>query len=128
MQVRLPRPVWTPALAVLLLVGCGGPSGSNAPSGTPAPAPSAEVDAAAIVERALAARSANAPTEFAALLATASGACPDRDAQQRLGEVAAIAARWSSALLDGRPKAQKVTEDQLAAIDWDELVAPCGTT
>lgn len=77
------------------------------------------------MERALAARSANAPAEFAELLTAASRACPDPDAARRLGEVAAIAARWSSALLDGRPKAQKVTEEQLAAIEWDGLVDSC---
>lgn len=130
------------ACAGMLLAACGGSSGtspppatlpspdavgSSAPGGPATPAGSAEADAAAIVERALAARTANVPTEFAALLAAASEACPDPDAGRRLGEVAAIAARWSAALLDGRPKAQKVTEEQLAAIDWGGLVAPCAS-
>jgi hypothetical protein len=39
--------------------------------------------------------------------------------------VATIASRWASALEDSRPKAQARTEAQLAAVDWDALVAAC---
>jgi hypothetical protein len=39
--------------------------------------------------------------------------------------VAVIAPRWSSAVLEGRPKAQAVTESQLDTIDWDALVSAC---
>lgn len=128
------------ASAVLLLAGCGGSTGDSArlpdsaspnvsspgPAGDSAPParPSGE-DAVALVDQALAARDGNDPAEFAALLSAASLACPDPDAGRRLAEVAAIASRWSSALLDGRPKAQKVTEEQLAAVGWSELAAPC---
>ena len=128
-EVQTPGIAFAAACAALLLTGCGvssgggaslpdqpsrGPSTSSAPGGSANPSGSAAPDAATLVERALAARSANAPAEFAELLTAASRACPDPDAGRRLGEVAAIAARWSSALLDGRPKAQKVTEEQLA--------------
>jgi hypothetical protein len=39
--------------------------------------------------------------------------------------VAAIAARWSAAVQDGRPKAQAVAEAQLDTVEWDALVAAC---
>lgn len=96
----------------------GGPSGS-----AEAPRPRQE-DVAALVERALVARD-NDSEEFAELVAAAGKVCPDPGAARRLGDVAAIASRWSSALLDGRPKAQAVTEAQLAKVDWDALVAAC---
>jgi hypothetical protein len=67
----------------------------------------------------------SSPAEFAALVLAASRACPDPDAARRLGEVAATAARWSAAVQDGRPKAQAVTEAQLAKVDWDGLAAAC---
>jgi hypothetical protein len=95
------------------------------PSGSEGTPPSGGANAAGLVERALAARAANDSTEFAALLSAASRQCPDADAARRLGEVAAIAARWSAAVQDGRPKAQAVTEAQLAKVDWDALAASC---
>jgi hypothetical protein len=58
-------------------------------------------------------------------VSAAGKACPDPGAARRLGELSAIASRWSLALLDGRPKVQAVTEAQLAAVDWDALVAAC---
>jgi hypothetical protein len=128
------------ACAGLLLAGCGdaGEDGSvqqreptavpdtpdAGPEGVPAPTATGHEDAATLVERALAARS-DRPAEVAALISAASQACPDPDAARRLGEVSLIAARWSSALLEGRPKAQAVTEAQLATIDWDALVSAC---
>ncbi|HYO19489.1 MAG TPA: hypothetical protein VES02_12580 [Dermatophilaceae bacterium] len=58
-------------------------------------------------------------------MSAAGKVCPGPGAARRLGDVAAIASRWSSALLDGRPKVQAVTEAQLAKVDWDALVAAC---
>ena len=81
-------------------------------------------DVGTLVERALAARS-DRPAEFAALISAAGQACGDPDAARRLGQVAVIAPRWSSAVLEGRPKAQAVTESQLVTIDWDALVSAC---
>jgi hypothetical protein len=127
------------ACAALLLAGCGDAgepvdqrdrlvspdNPTTGPRGQSAASPSRQEDAAALVERALAARAANDQAEFAALVSAASQACPDPGASRRLGEVAGIAARWASALLEGRPKAQAVTEAQLATVDWDALAAAC---
>jgi hypothetical protein len=92
--------------------------------GVPAAPAQSDEDAGSLVERALALRD-DRPAEFPALVSAASQACSDPDAARRLGEVALIATRWSSALLEGRPKAQAVTEAQLATIDWDALVSAC---
>jgi hypothetical protein len=127
------------ACAGLLLAGCGhpgddGPAEQGAQLASPDTAdragsgdagPPREEDAGTLVQRALDARAANGSTQFAVLLSAAGKACPDPGASRRLGEVAGIAARWSSALQDGRPKAQAVTEAQLAGVDWDALVAAC---
>ncbi len=78
-----------------------------------------------VIDQALAARATNDSAQFAALVSAAAQACPDEGAAGRLGEVAAIAERWSSALQDGRPKVQAVTENQLAQVDWDALVGAC---
>lgn len=124
----------------LLLAACGDAGGAGSvqlrepaavpetpdtgPDGVPAATAKGHEDAATLVERALAAQ-ADRPAEVSALISAASRACPDPDAARRLGEVSLIAARWSSALLEGRPKAQAVTEAQLATIDWDALVSAC---
>lgn len=105
-----------------LLAGCGDAAGQGESAGAP---PSRQEDAATLVQRALAARAANDPAEFAALVSAASRSCPAPGAARRLGEVAGIAARWSSALLEGRPKAQAVTEAQLSRVDWEALAAAC---
>jgi hypothetical protein len=134
------RPLAVLACAALLLTGCGD-AGDDGPrqgdrlaspdsgpdGGSAAVPPSRQEDAAELVERALAARAANDPAQFAALVLAASRACPDPDAARRLGAVAATTARWSSAVLEGRPKAQAVTEAQLAEVDWDALGAACVT-
>lgn len=132
------RSVAVLACAGLLLAGCGysadvdpvaqgeqlaspetaGPEGSTLP-------PPRQEDAATLIERALAARSANSLAEFAALVLAAGKACPDPGASRRLGQLAIIADRWSSAVEAGRPKMQAVTEAQLAAVDWDALAAAC---
>jgi hypothetical protein len=127
------------ACAGLLLVGCGD-SADDSPvqqrdrlassdtaggGGSAQPRPTLQEDAAALVERALAARAANDSAEFAALVLAAANACPDPSAARRLGDLAATAGRWSSALQDGRPKVQRVTELQLAKVDWDALAAAC---
>lgn len=127
--------------AGLLLVGCnnGGAddpvqqrdrlSSPDAPDtgghGASADPPEAGEGAVALVDKALAARATNDSAQFAALVSAAAQACADPASARRLGQVAAIADRWSSALQDGRPKVQAVTEDQLAQIDWDALVAAC---
>jgi len=82
-------------------------------------------DASELVAQALAAWEANDATTFAARIGQASDACSQPEANRRLGEVAVIAERWSSALADGRPKVQATTENQLAAIDWQGLAAAC---
>lgn len=146
MASRWHRSVLVLACAGLLLTGCGvaeeaGPeprdrltsadtsdtADTGDPSGSAGPPPPGGADAAVLVGRALGARAANDSTESAALVLAASRACPDPGAARRLGEVAAIATRWSAALLDGRPKAQAVTEAQLAKVDWDALAAACQT-
>jgi hypothetical protein len=86
--------------------------------------PSGDSDVTELIDRALAARVVNG-VDFAALVRAAGTACPDRGAARRLGDVAAMAARWSSAVQDGRPKAQAVAEAQLDTVDWDALVAAC---
>ena len=137
------RSRWRGSVAVLtvaglLIAGCGEssdvdtvPQGqtlaspeTSRPEGSTLPPPRQE-DAAALVERALAARSANSPAEFAALVSAAGNACPDPEASRRLGQLAIIAGRWSSAVEAGRPKVQAVTEAQLVAADWDALAAAC---
>jgi hypothetical protein len=118
---RWHRSVGVLACAGLLLVGCGD-SGSDDP-----PAPDGD-DTAALIEQALAARATNDSAQFAALVSAAAQACPDPAAAGRLDEVAAIADRWSSALQDGRPKVQAVTEDQLGQVDWDALVGACAAS
>jgi hypothetical protein len=126
--------------AGLLLAGCGDayevgsvqqreptavPDAPGAgPDGVPAATANGQEDTATLVERALAAQ-ADRPEDVSALISAASQACPDPDAARRLGEVSLIAERWSSALLEGRPMAQAVTEAQLATIDWDALVSAC---
>jgi len=110
--------------AGLLVAGCGdGDDGED--GGVQQRDRLSSPDTAALVEQALAARAKNDSAEFASLVATAAEACPDGGTAGRLGEVAVIAARWSSALQDGRPKVQAVTEDQLAGVDWDALVQGC---
>ncbi len=91
---------------------------------SPEPLPPGPQDVAALIERALAARAVN-DSDFAPLVRAAGTACPDPRAARRLGDVAAMAARWSSAVQDGRPKAQAVAEAQLDTVDWDALVAAC---
>jgi hypothetical protein len=125
------------ACAGLLLAGCGGAdvdplqpdqlatSEAGGGGGSAQARPTDPEDTTELVERALAARAANRPAEFAALVAVAAKACPDPSAARRLGDLAAIAARWSSALQDGRPKAQLVAEGLLAKADWDALAAAC---
>jgi hypothetical protein len=126
------------ACAGLLLAGCGDADDDPLPqrdrlassdtagdSGSAQARPTPQEDAAALVERALAARAANRPAEFAALVSVAARACPDPSAARRLGDLADTAGRWSSALQDGRPKVQRVTELQLAKVDWDALAAAC---
>jgi hypothetical protein len=122
----------------LLLAGCASPDDGDPaaygeplasletarPEGSTLPPPPQE-DAAALVERALAARAANSLTEFAALVSAAGKACPDPAASRRLGQLAIIADRWSSAVEAGRPKVQAVTEGQLAVVDWNALAAAC---
>ncbi len=120
-----------PVCVGLLLVGCG-PAGEGEPLASSDPGrdqspqalPPGQQDVAALIERALAARAVNDP-DFASLVRAAGTACPDPRASRRLGDVAAMAARWSSAVLDGRPKAQAVAEAQLDTVDWDALVAAC---
>jgi hypothetical protein len=127
------------ACAGLLLAGCGD-AGDDRPvqqrdrlassrtagdGGSAQARPTLQEDAAALVGRALAARTANDSAEFAALLLAAAKACPDPSAARRLSDLAATAGRWSSALQDGRPKVQRVTELQLAKADWDALAAAC---
>jgi hypothetical protein len=123
--------VVAPVCVGLLLVGCG-----SADEGEPlAPSelgrgqssqalPQGQQDVAALIERALAARAVN-DSDFASLVRAAGTACADPRAARRLGDVAAMAARWSSAVQDGRPKAQAVAEAQLDTVDWDALVAAC---
>ena len=141
MGSRWRRSVTGLACAGLLLAGCGGsadvdpaaqgePLASPGASGTegstlPPPRPQ---DAATLLERALAARSANSLTEFATLVSAAGKACPDPGASRRLEQLAIIADRWSSAVEFGRPKVQAVTEAQLAAADWDALAAACAAS
>lgn len=109
---------------MLLVAGCGDGDDEN-DRGVQQRDRLSSPDAAALVEQALAARAENDSAEFASLVSAAAEACPDNGAAGRLGEVAAIAGRWSSALQDGRPKVQAVTEDQLAGVDWDALVEAC---
>jgi len=126
------------ACAGLLLAGCSD-AGDDVPvqprdrltspdaggrGGSAEASPPRQEDAADLLERALVARAPNS-AEFAALVSAAGKACPDPGAARRLAEVAVIAGRWSSALQDGRPKAQLVTEGQLAKVDWDALAAAC---
>ena len=112
--------------------GCG-PAGDGEPLASsdhpgrdqsPQPLPPGQQDVAALIERALAARAVN-DSDFASLERAAGTACPDPRAARRLGDAAAMAARWSSAVQDGRPKAQAVAEAQLDTVDWDALVAAC---
>jgi hypothetical protein len=140
MAARRIRSALALACAGLVLAGCGAVGGegsaqqsepiasARAPGADPAGAAAAPAegyeDAHTLVERALAVR-ADRPAEFPVLISAASRACPDPDAARRLGEVARIAGRWSSALLGSFPKIQAVTEAQLAAIDWDALVSDC---
>jgi hypothetical protein len=118
------------ACAGLVLAGCGGAPTPPAPAspsvpGTTAPSPAPpQADAADLLARALAVQASDS-AQFAALVSAAAAACPDPDAARRLGTVAVTAARWSAALQDGRPKAQAVTEAQLARVDWDALGAAC---
>jgi hypothetical protein len=126
------------ACAGLVLVGCG--AASPAPTAPAAPASSAaadtgaspslapaQEDAAALLARALAVQAADS-AQFAALVSAAAAACGDPDAARRLGTAAVTAARWSAALQEGRPKAQAVTEAQLARVDWEALGAACRRT
>jgi hypothetical protein len=82
-------------------------------------------DAGALLELALAARAAQDPPRFAALVAQAAESCDDPTATRRLGEVSAIAGRWADALAFARPKVQARTEAQLAEVEWDKLIAAC---
>ncbi len=137
MGSRWRRSVAGLACAGLLLAGCGDSANDPVPQGQPlassetagpegsALPPPRQEDAATLLERALAARSVNSLTEFAALVSDAGKACPDPGASRRLGQLAIIAGRWSSAVEAGRPKVQAVTEAQLAAVDWDALAAAC---
>lgn len=141
MGPRWHRSVAGLACAGLLLTGCGGSadvdpiaqgeplasSETAGPEGSTAPPPRQE-DAATLIERALAARSANSLTEFAALVSAAGEACPDPGASRRLAQLGIIAGRWSAAVEFGRPKVQAVTEAQLTAADWDALAAPCAAS
>jgi len=126
------------ACAGLLLAGCADSAdGGLVPPGESLASPETtgleesalppprQEDAAELLERALAARSANRLTEFAALVSAAAAACPDPDASRRLGQLGIIADRWSSAVEAGRPKVQAMTEAQLAEADWDRLAAAC---
>lgn len=117
---------WCRSLAVLacaglLLTGCGDSAGDDR-------VPLGQEDAAALLERALAARSENRLTEFAALVSAAGKTCPDPGASRRLGQLGIIAGQWSSAVEAGRPKLQATTEAQLAEADWDGLAAACTRT
>lgn len=139
---RLARCSWVLVLA-LALTGCSGDddpdpvqqrdrnssvdapdTGGHGDSGSAVDG-SAGGSPSALVEQALAAQADNEPTEFASLLAEAAEACAEPEASRRLVEVSLIAERWSSALADGRPKVQAVTEDQLAQIDWEQLSDAC---
>jgi hypothetical protein len=124
------------ACGVVLLAGCGlgsddagpqpaGTASAGALGGSAAASAPPAGDADALLEQALAAREANDPAGFAALVLAAAQACPVADAASRLGQVAVTAQRWSGAVLDGRPKAQAVTEAQLAEVDWDALGSAC---
>ncbi len=137
MAARWNRTLATLSCAGLLVTGCAG-SVDDRPGATPEPVtgpltgssttaiPSpSELDTADLVARALTARSANDAEEFAALVTAAGTACPDPDGARRLGEAAAIAGRWAAALQFSRPKAQAITENQLAQVDWDALVSTC---
>ena len=137
---------WRYSVAVLactglLLAGCGDSAGDDPvpPGESPASStidspeestlpPPRQEDAVALIEQALAARSANRLTEFAALVSAAGTACPDPGASRRLGQLGIIADRWSSAVAVGRPKVQATTEAQLAEADWDGLAAACART
>ena len=138
MASRWYRSVAVLACAGLLLVGCGdtdddplaqpdgiASSDTGGAGGSASARPTRQEEAAALIDQALAARAANRPAEFAALLSVAAEACPDPSAARRLGDLAATASRWSSAIQDGRPKAQWVTEGLLATADWDALAAAC---
>ena len=102
------------ACAVLLVAGCGR---GRRERPVVQQRPALLRDAAALVEQALAARRerlASSPRSSSA----AAEACPDNGATGRLGEVSAIAGRWSSALQDAAPQGPAVTEHQLARVDW----------
>jgi hypothetical protein len=118
--------------AALLAAGCSTAAEDSGATETTSGPPSSTLtalpqtgDAGELVAQALAARAAQDPPRFAALVSAAGEACTDPSASRRLGDVATIASRWASALEDSRPKAQARTEAQLAAVDWDALVAAC---
>jgi hypothetical protein len=118
------------------MAGCAAPSDGGV-TGTPdattmattsaAPPPdtAVEADAAALLEQALAARAAEDPQRFAALVAQAAASCTDPAAARRLGELSAIAGRWADSLAFARPKVQARTESQLAEVEWDALISAC---
>lgn len=139
MASRWHQSVAVVACAGLLVAGCGDAdddplqsdqlassgAGAGGGGGSAQARPTDPEDTTALVARALAAREANRPAEFAALVSVAAKACPDPSAARRLGDLAATASRWASALQDGRPKAQLVAEGLLAKADWDALAASC---
>lgn len=116
---------WIAPVVVLALAvaGCAGTGQDDAGTGG---APGQD-DPAALVEQALQARQASDYDGFVASLRSASQACADPGTAARLGEVAEIAASWSAAVLDGRPKVQATTERLLDGVAWADLTAACGS-
>jgi hypothetical protein len=114
------RFAWLAPVGVLALLAsaCSGGASPDVP-------PATAGDAGTLIEQALDARSADDYDGFVDNLRTAAAQCPDPTTASRLDEVAEIAASWSAAVLDGRPKVQATTERQLDGVDWDGLAAAC---
>jgi hypothetical protein len=108
--------------AAALLAGCGLGTDSAPSSGSTS---AATADAAVLLEAAEQAWTGSDRAALAPALRQAAASCPDPATAKRLGEVAAVAARWAQAVEDNRPKVQARTEAQLGEVDWQALAAAC---